>query len=329
MTASAELLERNHGAAAHEPTFVPVAVDSIVPRSALDFDMFLRVGRSHEFQLYRSREYSIEAADLERLKSRGVRTLFIAFEDRDKYAEYLKARLSGDEQISSVQRFSMLQASAHSILDESMSNNAMRIDVGAINELGANLVEAVCGEHFLLREMFGLMAHDYCTYTHVINVCTFSLVIARKLGKSDEAELARIATGALLHDVGKRHISTAILNKPGRLNDREKAAMRLHPQLGFEDVCMQSDLTWGQLMMIYQHHEREDGRGYPVGIAADEIHPWAKICAVADVLDALTAERPYKKRESLGAALDFFQRHAGRAFDREAVACLVSAMSKN
>jgi HD-GYP domain-containing protein (c-di-GMP phosphodiesterase class II) len=76
-------------------------------------------------------------------------------------------------------------------------------------------------------------------------------------------------------------------------------------------------------MMIYQHHERNDGSGYPAAITADEIHPWAKICAVADVFDALTCQRPYRKPMPLAEVCDYLVKHAGQWFDADFVQCWV------
>jgi HD-GYP domain-containing protein (c-di-GMP phosphodiesterase class II) len=79
-------------------------------------------------------------------------------------------------------------------------------------------------------------------------------------------------------------------------------------------------------MMIYQHHERLDGSGYPVQLAGDAVHPWARICAVADVFDALTNVRPYRTRDSAGEALDFLAQRAPEQFDEEIVSCLAGAV---
>ena len=79
-------------------------------------------------------------------------------------------------------------------------------------------------------------------------------------------------------------------------------------------------------MMVYGHHERLDGRGYPVGIVGDEIDPWAKICAVADVFDALTCDRPYHTAISVAAACEFLEGRAGTSFDQEIVQCLTTMM---
>ena len=78
-------------------------------------------------------------------------------------------------------------------------------------------------------------------------------------------ELAPVATGALLHDIGKRHVPFAVLNKPAKPTEEEWVVIRKHPTDGYHELCNRPDLIWGQLMMVYQHHERLDGSGYPAG----------------------------------------------------------------
>jgi HD-GYP domain-containing protein (c-di-GMP phosphodiesterase class II) len=87
--------------------------------------------------------------------------------------------------------------------------------------------------------------------------------------------------------------------------------------------------TRAQLMITYQHHEHPDGKGYPVGIGKDEIHPLAKLCSVVDVFDALTCERPYRAPLKAQAALEMMQRQSGLQFDGEMLQCWQSAMQKN
>ena len=154
-----------------------------------------------------------------------------------------------------------------------------------------------------LREMFDLMLHDYSTFTHSANVATYCVGLAQELGISDRTDLARLVAGALLHDIGKRKIPRRVLNTPQRFIRRPTARRFSGTRKSDSRNCRATaDLTWSQLMMVYQHHERLDGRGYPVGIVDDEIDPWAKICAVADVFDALTCDRPYRKAMSVPGA---------------------------
>ena len=81
-------------------------------------------------------------------------------------------------------------------------------------------------------------------------------------------------------------------------------------------------------MIVYQHHERIDGKGYPVGLSGEEIHPWAKLCAVVDVFDALTGKRPYRRSISLAQALQYLEQMSCTQFDQEIVQCWIRAMKK-
>ena len=181
----------------------------------------------------------------------------------------------------------------------------------------------------MLRQLFSLMVHDYCTYTHANNVSSYCVLIAWELGIRSQNELWAIASGGLLHDIGKRHLSVPLLNKVRRLTQKETADIRRHPQLGFQDLCRSKDVSFRQFMMVYQHHERLNGSGYPVQLGGHEIDPWAKICAVADVFDAMTATRSYQRGKSEEETLEYLEKNAGSNFDGDAVRCLTSLMSKS
>ena len=110
---------------------------------------------------------------------------------------------------------------------------------------------------------------DYHTFTHSANVSYYCVMLAKELGITSENELNQIAMGALLHDLGKLEIPASILTKPGKLTDWEFDVIKTHPTVGFRQLCQRQDLNHAQLMMVYQHHERLDGTGYPVRIVKD------------------------------------------------------------
>ncbi len=151
--------------------------------------------------------------------------------------------------------------------------------------------------------------------------------LGRPAGNQLEKELIEIAAGGLLHDLGKSQIPPRIIGKPGQLTPAEREVVRQHPKTGFEALCQQPNISWGQLMMVYQHHERLDGTGYPVGLVAGEIHPWGLLCTVADVFDAMTIDRPYRKALPAHEAVRFLRERGGRSFDKEIVTCLCSVIS--
>ena len=135
-------------------------------------------------------------------------------------------------------------------------------------------------------------AKDKYTHGHSSRVAAYSREISRRAGFSAE-EQDRIYMMGLLHDVGKIGISDAIINKPGRLTDEEFAAIRTHPAVGAEILKKITDLP--ELVIgAHWHHERYDGRGYPDGIAGENIPEMARIIAVADTYDAMTSNRSYR-----------------------------------
>jgi HD-GYP domain-containing protein (c-di-GMP phosphodiesterase class II) len=312
----------SHSSADH---FLPIALDTIRAEVDCDFDLYHRFART-AMKLYRHRNLPLKQADLNRLLESGVKTLFIRFADRGLYSEYLQRMLLANEQLTLTDRYQLLTHATRSLFENAFRGGNVDDVVLVASQLGRQLTDILAARETLLRDLFVLMLHDYYTFTHVTNVCTYCLAIAGKLGISDRQELEAIAAGALLHDFGKQRIAAAILNKPSNLEDSERDIVRRHPGWGFEALCRQPQMTWSQLMMVYQHHERLDGRGYPVGLVEVEIHDWAKMCAVADVFDALTSDRPHRKAVSADDALEFLNQRAVRSFDKEMVQCLNSAM---
>jgi HD-GYP domain-containing protein (c-di-GMP phosphodiesterase class II) len=161
-------------------------------------------------------------------------------------------------------------------------------------------------------------ARDAYTGKHAERVTAYGIEIARALGIRS-AELAELEFGFLLHDIGKLAIADAILFKPGPLTDEERALMARHPLAGAEIVGGIEFLAQAAAV-IRSHHERWDGLGYPDGLAGAEIPLAARVFSVADVLDALTTDRPYRPASSLAVTREMISTQAGRQFDPQVVA---------
>ncbi len=156
-------------------------------------------------------------------------------------------------------------------------------------------------------------ARDAYTGKHAERVTAYALEIARAL-KIDLTDNAEIEFGFLLHDIGKVAIPDAILFKPGALTDEEQALMRQHPLIGahiMRDIDFLGDAT----DVVRYHHERWDGQGYPDGLAEEQIPLAARVFAVADVLDALTTKRPYRRASPFDVAREIISEQAGAQFD--------------
>lgn len=130
----------------------------------------------------------------------------------------------------------------------------------------------------------------------------------------DNETVNGIRVGATLHDFGLTQIPSSVLNKPDKLTEAEYEIIKQHPVHGFQ-ILKEIDYPWPVARMILQHQERLDGTGYPAGLEGDEIILEARIIAVADVLDAMTSERPWRKALSVEDALGEIEKHKGTKYD--------------
>jgi putative nucleotidyltransferase with HDIG domain len=165
-------------------------------------------------------------------------------------------------------------------------------------------------------------ARDVDTGKHAERVAAYGMEIARALGVpiSDAPE---IEFGFLLHDIGKVAIPDAILYKPGPLTDAERALMAQHPVIGAE-IVREIEFLGQAAQVVRSHHERWDGGGYPDGLAGEQIPLAARVFAVADVLDALTTDRPYRPASPLSVAREMIRSESGQHFDPQVVAAFNS-----
>ena len=156
---------------------------------------------------------------------------------------------------------------------------------------------------------------DNETGMHIIRMSQISELLARSLGWSDElCELMLHASP--MHDIGKIGIPDAILQKPGRLTPEEFEVMKTHATIGADMLTgNDSELLWLAQTIAHTHHEKWDGTGYPRGLAGEAIPLAGRIVAVADVFDALTSSRPYKRAWPVADAVAYIKEHAGRHFD--------------
>lgn len=177
----------------------------------------------------------------------------------------------------------------------------------AVEKRRAALVESIKALALALEK------RDPYTAGHQSRTADLAVRTARKLGLAEE-QLRGICCGALIHDIGKLSVPTAILNRPGRLEEQEFELVRTHPQAGY-DIVKSVDFPWPVADMILQHHERLDGSGYPEGLMGESILVETRIVSVADVVDAISMHRPYHPAQGLRKALDIATESAPGHYD--------------
>lgn len=160
-----------------------------------------------------------------------------------------------------------------------------------------DVVDLILEDSETSQHLMMITDHDYYTYTHSVHVGVLSVCLARNIFRRSNAhDLHELGAGFFLHDLGKVGIDQGIINKPGKLTGEEMGEMKKHPNLGFRILQETKQMTEESKIIVLQHHERFDGSGYPKGIRGEDLHVYGKICAIADVYDALTTDRPYRKR---------------------------------
>jgi putative nucleotidyltransferase with HDIG domain len=165
------------------------------------------------------------------------------------------------------------------------------------------------------------------TVGHSQRVAKYTLLLAREMGIEDEKFLTDIEKGAVLHDIGKIGIPKSILSKNGALSVPEMEIIKGHPFIGYEMIEEFDSLRKAALVVLF-HHERFDGNGYPYGLNGQDIPLGARIFAVADTLDAITSDRPYRIMNSFKAAYKEIGKQRGRQFDPQIADVFLSTPKK-
>ena len=206
---------------------------------------------------------------------------------------------------------------------EKIHNNIDRPSNQDIKNSVLPKIQDLCFNNNLSNVILGLSKKDNYTYRHCIGVASLSFLIGSWLGLRDD-ELEELTVAGLIHDIGKIKIPDTILNKAGRLSADEYAEMKLHTHLGHEMICNLPGMTKQQALVALQHHEREDGSGYPFGLSGDKIIYISKIVAVADVFHTMISKRIYKDAVPLHQVFQEIYQHAFGLFDPIVVRCFIT-----
>jgi len=273
-----------------------IYLESLRVDSMLDFDLY--ISKSNNFVLYRGSNLPFAEKNRKTLIQNNINKLYISSENQHKYQHYIEKNIHqiiNDPTIPESAKAGIIYDNAKLMVKDVLKNPTLKKNIKRSQEMVENTVSFILKGKSTFHNLIQMMSFDYHTYTHSINVCTLAIGLARFSGIDNQLDLDKIGTGALLHDIGKTKVSEAILNKPGKLTTMEMGFIKKHPKWGY-DIMKETDMiSADSYYAILQHHERENGTGYPDGLTANQIHPYGKIVAIADVFDAMTTERSYKQ----------------------------------
>jgi len=298
--------------------YLPIDVDLLKPDVAISFNLYLRYGEG--FLLYCPKGEALNENVRKKLLEADVKGLHILEKEKDAFDDYLgnnlqlllqEPSLDADKKSQIVYMVSVQKIKK--LFDRptcEMIQSSKEIMKGTINYIIGSGRQAV-------KQMIQMLSHDNYTYHHSANVGLLGVSLAKEVFSTEDVDLYEAGYGFFLHDIGKTRISPRILNKPSALNSVEWEIMKTHPQRGFEILSTECHLTPQAEVIVLQHHERCHGKGYPRGLASQEIHPLGKICNIVDSYDALMAKRAYKKSMTAFQALRTMKDEMAEFFDKK------------
>lgn len=298
-----------------------IAIDplSINPDALAEFSLYERYpipGGGYRFRCLLTDPTSMAVSRLMEVL-RTWDTIYIHKNENLNYSEYLRDNLEfilNHDEIGVKRKTETLVTLSTEVVRESFTANFSSqadaaLAIENVEKLIAKALDFITSIESL-QGMANLIGHDYDTHTHSIKVgwltATFINANQDLFDCSTRAELKELliqsAVAGFLHDLGKTKIPKNVINKKGRLNNLEYVIMQSHTAYA-TSLLFESQLSRSSMQTILYHHENEDGSGYPCGLCSDEIPLMAKISHIADVFDALTSERPYKKAKTPFEAL--------------------------
>lgn len=307
----------------------PISPLMVFTETELPFSVYLKVGEN--FMLYTNEREAFTEERRRKLYDHGVDAVWVPAAHRAEYERYLEEQLGAvlmDGNLPVEQRSQIFYDAASTMVRDLFDD---RLPPGLTERfLHKALTVVKSAVVFLstdgsLRAVASLIDHDYKTWSHSVHVFALTMALLQTY-EFDEETKVQIGLGALLHDIGKATISKDILQRPGPLSSGEWEIMKSHPARGVA-LCSQTLLSQDAINCILFHHERFGGGGYPSGLNGELIPLPVRALTLADVYDALLAERPYANAVKPFEALRIMRNDMRGHFDMDLFKRLVLVLS--
>ncbi|TYO97645.1 HD domain-containing protein [Geothermobacter ehrlichii] len=309
----------------------PIGLECLYLDLRAPCDLYRRL-QDGEMVFFARRGIPFDQEARDRLHELGVSELYIREDDVPRFFTFIRETLEKivrDNSVSPQKKAEAVHVSCMETMRRAYAD-PRAVFLQQAHEVIAPTVDLIVHDDVATRALVQLTAYDHCTYVHSTNVGIFGIALARIMyGQESVAVMERLGAGFFLHDLGKCRIPVEILNKPGSLTPKERRLVNRHPRDGYEILRLEGFMTDEAEILTLQHHEREDGEGYPAGLTSRDIHPYARICRLVDIYEALTADRPYHKRRTTFEALKFMQEQILTDMDQELLRNFVLLFAKS
>ena len=298
-----------------------IRVGCLRPDTRLPFDLFVQI--QNRYVHYLRAGDALKPAKVAKLGDSN--RLFVPNSQRQAFKDFIHGQLE-DESIEVKSKAEILRESSLALVEEIYENPDMDTALEDSKQLIHDFVKFMEQEPEGMDHLLSLSTHDFYTYNHSLDVGVYALGLGRLAGYSED-ELEELGRGALFHDVGKKWVDVDIICKKGALDDVEWAQMKKHPEFGLQ-LLNEYDVSEAIKACCYEHHESFLGNGYPQELPGSEIHPMARIIAIADTYDAMTTQRSYNQPMTPKDAIEFMTTKLKDRYDPELLRVLREVMFK-
>jgi len=283
-----------------------------------DFDIYLQI-RGH-YRLFAAKGALFTDQHTKLLKDGSIR-LYVKDEEWGRVEEYQTnylSRILADPAVDSHDKASVAYTASMKSIREIFQSVEPRT-IQDVEKNAEEMVRLILSEDEVMENLIWIESHDHFTYQHSVRVGIYATALTIKLfsSKLTKQEMAALSAGYFLHDIGMAQVPMKILEKSSPLTPSEWGLIRMHPMWGYDRPLETGHLTPEAAAIVLSHHERHDGSGYPFAREGDGIPTYAKICAIADTFESLTASRPYRESIRPFHALKIMQQEMAQEFDAE------------
>ena len=303
--------------------YMKIRLNSLPPNRAIPFDLFVTIG-GRIIHYLRAND-RISAGKVDHFERKAPEQFYILAAERSNYQKFIRDGLISPD-LDTKQKALILRESTLVLVEELFERPDIENALKDARQVVEDFVAFMDSDAAAMVNLIGLSSHDFYTYNHSLDVSIYSLGLGQAVGFRGQ-ELKELGLGGLFHDIGKRFIPLEIICKNGPLTDEEWVLMQKHPQFGLK-ILTEHNALENVIACAFEHHESLLGNGYPQKLSAEEIHPMARVVAVADTYDALTTKRSYNDPMKPTDAIELMTGKLNGRYDPEVMRALVAIFQK-
>lgn len=296
--------------------YVPVNIESIQAEVFPDVALYIRSGG--KYILYKSHGHNFSKNDAARLIENNVDVLFVSPQDLEVITTFMENSVEGvlkDDALDTRTKGRIIYQTSINFVGDLFEHPEKVSDFTRSKRLVENLLKYLASDRNSLHSLESVISHNYYTFVHSLQVAALSVLLHSEAYLMSHDEMLDVGIGTLLHDFGKVFVSQDILNKDGKLTAVEVSAYRKHPEEGYQYLKKHTKISDISLGIVRHHHERNNGKGYPHGLKAQQISRSAQVAAICDVYCTLTIDRTCRKALSSSMAVHLMKQEMKESFN--------------